>query len=152
MSAQRVWNRICAYRKSQADTIEAKYGQSALKKILVVLSDYPDIEAYHGHEKGKAGFDENAGLTAQLDKAIKWLMERVPATVETEKRGPDPVKKALGEKAEAILLAMIPEPGPKAKMGDLSIRLAVIDPLWTTKRNVKGKYNILAKSLNKALV
>jgi hypothetical protein len=151
MSAQTVWNRICSYRESQASTINTKYGYD-LSKVILTLSTYPERDAYHGHASGKSHEPENAGTKAMLDAAIKWLMDRVPASVETQRSGPDPVRRAQGQNLEAALLAAIPFAEAGASIAGVRDALNALDPNWKNRSSVKAKYNILAGFLRKPLV
>ena len=76
-------------------------------------------------------------------------MDRVPASVETHRSGPDPVRRAQGQNLEAALLAAIPFAEAGASTSGVRDALNALDPNWKDRKSVKAKYNILAGFLKK---
>ena len=140
MSAQNVWDCICAYNRSTAKEIEKLY-DNKLAEILATLNRRTGAinDAYYGHVSGTDGDNENPAGATNRAIAVAYLRKFAPERDSEGKKAPkfDSEKKAASIKKTADLVKIISE---NDNLGTAQKLLDAANPEWRDIKNVKQAY------------
>jgi hypothetical protein len=132
-----VWSCIQRYRTDVAKALLASYGTQ--EKIVATLDNYPNKNAYHGHQSGAAGQGMNPGASQNLDAAIAYLKQhKPPVGGPPSSSGPNLELKNANQKSNDNLIKIMDEHGNN--FATMAEALSARDPNWKLNRVVAGEY------------
>lgn len=137
MSAESVWKCIVIYRNATSEEISKSYWHKGAL-IVTTLAKYANKSAYHGHTSGKPGDATSSAADANLDKAITFLRNNVPAQqpMSTKNTG-DKSKKGASQQSTATLIDIV---NSEDNLGNLVRKLDTKDSKWRKNRLVWNSY------------
>jgi len=137
MSAQNVWNCIKSYESGWAH-ISKDYAYDESLIVSTLSQKYANLDAYHGHESGKAGDGVHQGAADNRAAAMQCLRTNKPTVfVAQVKKAVNTVAKNQSINKTTALANVIEKNG---NLGEIVQQLNALDPLWRDNKTVWAAY------------